>query len=107
MIVSDTTSQILTKIRQDIATITKSLDELINYVETALNEREAELDGKIKQLAVLTVKEKSLNEKEAELLEARKLVTKEKELNRIKKDALDNREKELNDKIQKVKGIMT
>jgi len=107
MIVSDTTSQILTKIRQDIATITKSLDELINYVETALNEREAELDGKIKQLAVLTVKEKSLNEKEAELLEARKLVTKEKELNRIKKDALDNRETELNDKIQKVKGIMT
>jgi hypothetical protein len=98
---------VLREIREKLAGLMKDLDDFVNFTETRIIEMENNLDNKIKEYATLAEKQRNLENDKKQLISDKQIFSQEKQANRVKSIALDNREKELEDKIKRVQTILT
>ena len=103
---SDSDKPVLKDIRDYVAKLTKMADDFVSYVEGKIQEREAELDEKIKEYAQLKNIQKEIDEKRQQLKEERVIINKEKEANRIFKLSLEAKQKKIDEKLAQVQSIL-
>ncbi|MHC4269152.1 MAG: hypothetical protein ACYSWS_03420 [Planctomycetota bacterium] len=107
MIYSESPSEMIKKVRIQIAAILKNVDQFTVNFEAQLLAREKELDEQIKKYANYKEREKEFEEKKKKLVIREKTIQKQKQANRDKQMALNNKEKELNKTLERVKGILS
>lgn len=98
--------EMVKQIRAELVDLMKKADEFVIYIEKKIQDRETELDEKIRKYQILKQREKNLDEAEQSLKKREVLVNKEKQNLRDKQLALDTQEKELNKLRDRVKNIL-
>lgn len=94
------------KIRSEIADILKQVEDFAVNTEKTINARENELTEQMKKYETLKERENDILRQKEEILKSKKEVTKQVKANRDKQIALEKKEEELQDKLQRVKSIL-
>lgn len=90
------------EIRKKIAEMSKYVDSWIDEVEKEVQDRKDELSAKAKELALIQAREKKVEEMESGMAKERDLIEKEKKANRVRTEQLDIKEREIENKIQRI-----
>lgn len=106
MIYKDTSTPILTDVKKLIADLIAKTEEFVLFAEKSIQEKEHELDVKIKELAILKDKEKTIEKEKEKLTEDKRILQKEKQAMRDRQITLERKEKELQLQIQRVQDIL-
>ncbi len=93
-------------LRAKILEITRLADELVVFVDESTQERENDLDEKIKKLQVLGEKEKMLKAEASKIATQNQEIALAKKANRDKQLSLERKEQEVSEKIKKVQNIL-
>jgi len=105
-VVFDDSSEFIKEIRGKIADIMKQIDDFVALVEARIKARENELTEQMKKFESLKEREKELDNKRLEIEKSKKELHKQTQANRDKQIALDKKEQELQDKLQRVQSIL-
>ena len=107
MNIQEESTDVVKEIRLKLATILKEADDFVALVDKRIQARENELTEQMKKYQSLKEKEKSLENYRLELEKREKEIEVQKKANRDKQIALNRKEEELDNKLIRVKDILS
>lgn len=107
MNIQEDSTEIVKEIRLKLGEVLKQADEFVALVDQKIKARENELTEQMRKYEVLKEREKKLEDYRLELEKREKEIETQKKANRDKQIVLERKDRELTDKLSRVKDILS